>query len=113
VADLIVRRTQGVSAAFIKELMRRAAQFQIETGADTALQERSIDRALQDMVCAGGSLNVKLLGGATPPLLDADRASSTRITVARWSGHHARARGGAARRRRQCPKAARLCGRSR
>jgi hypothetical protein len=29
---------------------------------------------------AGGSLNLKLLGGATT-LLDADRAPSTRITV--------------------------------
>jgi hypothetical protein len=50
VVDLIVRRTQGVSAAFIKELMRRAAQFQIESGPDTVQQEGSIDRALDDMV---------------------------------------------------------------
>ena len=80
VIDLIVRRTQGVSAAFIKELMRRAAQFQIESGTDTVLQERSIDRALEDMVFGGGSLNLKLLGGATTAL-DAHRAFATRITV--------------------------------
>jgi len=78
--DTIVRRTQGVSAAFIKELMRRAAQFQIESGADTVLQERSVDRALEDMVFAGGSLNLKLLGGAATTL-DADRPSLTRITA--------------------------------
>jgi hypothetical protein len=78
--DVIVHRTQGVSAAFIKELMRRAAQFQIESGTDTALQERPIDRALEDIVFAGGSLNLKLLGGATTSL-DANRGSTTRITV--------------------------------
>ena len=78
--DAIVRRTQGVSAAFIKELMRRAAQFQIEGGPDTVSQERSIDHALQDIVFAGGSLNLKLLGGAATSL-DADRPSATRITI--------------------------------
>jgi hypothetical protein len=78
--DVIVRRTQGVSAAFIKELMRRAAQFQIESGPGAVLQERSVDRALEDMVFAGGSLNLKLLGGATTAF-DLDRAASTRITV--------------------------------
>lgn len=78
--DLIVRRTQGVSAAFIKELMRRAAQFQIESGLDAILQDTSIDRALEDMVFAGGSLNLKLLGGSTT-VLDVDRGSSTRITA--------------------------------
>src|SRR5206468_1971468 len=30
--DLVVRRTKGASPAFIRELMRRSAQFQIEQG---------------------------------------------------------------------------------
>ncbi len=85
IVDVIVRRTQGVSAAFIKELMRRAAQFQIESGPETVLQERSIDRALEDMVFAGGSLNLKLLGG-TATALDADGVLSTRITTTTLRG---------------------------
>jgi len=60
--------------------IRASTHSEIESGADTVLQERSVDRALEDMVFAGGSLNLKLLGGATTTL-DADRASSMRLTV--------------------------------
>jgi hypothetical protein len=61
--DLIVRRTKGVSAAFIKELMRRCAQFQIEAGSRKKLSQASVDAALEEMLFAGGSLNRRLLGG--------------------------------------------------
>jgi hypothetical protein len=61
--DLIVRRTQGVSAAFIKELMRRCAQFQIETTGSKVLVHTSVDAALEEMLFAGGALNRRLLGG--------------------------------------------------
>lgn len=61
--DLIVRRTKGVSAAFIKELMRRCAQFQIETSSGTLLTQSSVDAALEEMLFAGGALNRRLLGG--------------------------------------------------
>jgi ATPase family protein associated with various cellular activities (AAA) len=80
VVDTIVRRTKGVSAAFIKELMRRAAQFHIETGTDGALQEPAVNQALEDMVFAGGSLNLKLLGGAATAL---DAAQSNSHVIAR------------------------------
>jgi hypothetical protein len=60
--DLIVRRTNGVSAAFIKELMRRCAQFQIETSGDKLLTQASVDAALEEMLFAGGALNRRLLG---------------------------------------------------
>jgi hypothetical protein len=59
---LIVRRTKGVSAAFIKELMRRCAQFQIETSGNKALAQASIDAGLEEMLFAGGTLNRRLLG---------------------------------------------------
>jgi ATP-dependent 26S proteasome regulatory subunit len=62
VAD-IVRRTQGASPAFIKELMRRAAQCFLRDGADAELAREHIELALDDMLFSGGSLNVKLLGG--------------------------------------------------
>jgi ATP-dependent 26S proteasome regulatory subunit len=60
---LIVRRTKGVSGAFIKELMRRCAQFQIEGGAGNLLSEEVVNSALEEMLFAGGALNRRLLGG--------------------------------------------------
>lgn len=61
--DLIVRRTKGVSAAFIKEMMRRCAQFQIEVSDGKVLSQAALDAALDEMLFAGGSLNRRLLGG--------------------------------------------------
>jgi hypothetical protein len=61
--DLIVRRTKGVSAAFIKELMRRCAQFQFESSGGNLLAQASVDAALEEMLFAGGALNRRLLGG--------------------------------------------------
>lgn len=64
VRSLIVRRTKGVSPAFIKELMRRAAQFQVELQGGDVLSEQAVNAAIEEMVFIGGSLNLKLLGGA-------------------------------------------------
>jgi len=66
--DVVVRRTKGASPAFIKELMRRSAQFQIERGADSLLQRASVDAAIEEMVFVGGALNLKLLGGSSADL---------------------------------------------
>jgi hypothetical protein len=63
IRGLIVSRTKGVSAAFIKELMRRCAQFQIESAAGKVLRQEAVDAALEEMLFAGGSLNRRLLGG--------------------------------------------------
>jgi ATP-dependent 26S proteasome regulatory subunit len=59
----IARRTKNVSAAFIKELMRRATQYSIENGAGGEITLTEIDEALNEMMVVGGRLNVKLLGG--------------------------------------------------
>lgn len=56
------RRIGRVSPAFIKELMRRAAQVMLERGAREALEARDIDRALGDMLGAGGRLGARMLG---------------------------------------------------
>jgi hypothetical protein len=61
--EMIVRRTKGVSAAFIKELMRRCAQFQIEASAGNVLAQAAVDAALEEMLFAGGVLNRRILGG--------------------------------------------------
>ena len=66
--ELTVRRTKGASPAFIKELMRRAAQFQFEMRSDGKLQEAALDGALEEMVFSGGTLNLKLLGGSSTEL---------------------------------------------
>lgn len=59
-----VGRTKGVSAAFIKELMRRTAQSSIMRGRADVVTSQNIAEALDDMLFTGGALNVKLLGGA-------------------------------------------------
>jgi ATP-dependent Clp protease adapter protein ClpS len=58
------QRTNGVSAAFIKELMRRIAQASIIRDGGSTVGSEDISEALDDMLFAGGKLNVKLLGGA-------------------------------------------------
>ena len=63
VLDLIVRRSAGASAAFIKELMRRSAQFQIELQRGAVLHEDAVNAAIEEMVFGGGALNLRLLGG--------------------------------------------------
>jgi ATP-dependent Clp protease adapter protein ClpS len=64
VVDEAAQRTKGVSAAFIKELMRRIAQASIARDGATTVESGDIGEALDDMLFAGGKLNVKLLGGA-------------------------------------------------
>jgi AAA+ superfamily predicted ATPase len=64
VVGAIVRKTKGASAAFIKELMRRAAQFYIQDGNSGPLRLEELDSALEEILFSGGSLNAKLLGGS-------------------------------------------------
>lgn len=62
--DEAVRRTRGVSAAFIKELMRRTAQASIGRDGGATIRSTDLGEALDDMLFASGKLNIKLLGGA-------------------------------------------------
>jgi ATP-dependent 26S proteasome regulatory subunit len=73
--ELTVRRTKGASPAFIKELMRRAAQFQFEMKADGKLPQAALDGAIEEMVFSGGTLNLKLLGGSSTELGSASEPS--------------------------------------
>lgn len=54
-------RTEGMSAAFIKELMRRIAQAMIGR-ADEEVTVRVVKHAMDDMLFSGGQLNARLLG---------------------------------------------------
>ena len=64
VVEAIVAKTKNASPAFIKELMRRSAQYQLEASKDSLLAIQHVESALDEMLFCGGSLNVKLLGGA-------------------------------------------------
>jgi hypothetical protein len=64
VVEEAAQRTKGVSAAFIKEMMRRVAQASIARDGGATVEPGDIGEALDDMLFAGGKLNVKLLGGA-------------------------------------------------
>ncbi|HEY7309756.1 MAG TPA: ATP-binding protein [Gemmataceae bacterium] len=58
----VVERTERVSAAFIKELMRRSLQFHLERNGTGRIEWEDVESALDEMLFSGGSLNLKLLG---------------------------------------------------
>lgn len=63
-ADDIVSRTEGVSASFVKELMRRLAQYSIEREAGGTVDSDDVRQALEDMLSAKSALNLTILGGS-------------------------------------------------
>jgi ATP-dependent 26S proteasome regulatory subunit len=66
--DRLVDRTRGVSAAFIRELLRKAALLAAEESDDgLVVRDRQLDEALHDLVIEGGELTKTLLGGSPPP----------------------------------------------
>jgi hypothetical protein len=65
-ADSIVARTEGVSASFIKELLRRASPIAADEGGDLVVEDRHVTEALDELLVAGGTLTLRLLGGETP-----------------------------------------------
>jgi hypothetical protein len=62
--DAVVRKTKGASAAFVKELMRRAAQYYIQNNCSGPLHLQEVEGALEEMLFSGGSLNASLLGAS-------------------------------------------------
>jgi hypothetical protein len=58
-----VARTEGASAAFIKEMMRRTAQAGVVRGGAEVVTAYELAEALDEMMFTGGRLNIKLLGG--------------------------------------------------
>lgn len=65
VRQTIVERTAGVSAAFIKELMRRISQRVIEESTpDGPASKDHVIAALDEMMFGGGTLNAQLLGAS-------------------------------------------------
>jgi ATPase family associated with various cellular activities (AAA) len=65
--ESIVARTDGTSASFIKELLRRATLLAAEEGGELVLTDRHVFEALDELLVAGGTLTMRLLGGEPPP----------------------------------------------
>jgi hypothetical protein len=59
-----VERTSGASAAFIRELLRKAALFAADDGGDFEVKAKHFDEALHEMIVEGGDLTKSLLGAA-------------------------------------------------
>jgi ATP-dependent 26S proteasome regulatory subunit len=62
--DAYVERTAGASAAFIRELLRKAALFAADDGAALEVKSQHFDEALHEMIVEGGDLTKSLLGAA-------------------------------------------------
>jgi ATP-dependent 26S proteasome regulatory subunit len=60
--DAFVARTEGVSAAFIREPLRKAALLTAEAGNARVVETTHLDGALRELVVYGGSLTQSLLG---------------------------------------------------
>ena len=60
----LIARTENVSGAFIRELLRKAAVFAAEDDGQMplAVSDRHIEDALTELVVAGGTLTQSLLG---------------------------------------------------
>ena len=58
----LIDQTEGVSAAFIRELMRKAALFAADEGDELIVEDRHIEEALRELVFEGGELTKRLLG---------------------------------------------------
>jgi hypothetical protein len=65
--ESIISRTDGTSASFIKELLRRATLLAAEEGGELVLTDRHVFEALDELLVAGGTLTMRLLGGVPPP----------------------------------------------
>jgi hypothetical protein len=66
--DRWVEKTEGVSPAFIEQLLRRASLMAAERGENAvplSLQDEDMERALEDLVYFGGELTQRLLGYRT------------------------------------------------
>ena len=59
-----IQRTEGASAAFIRELLRKAALFAADEGSD-CIQDKHLNEAIYELVVEGGTLTRSLLGFAS------------------------------------------------
>lgn len=65
--DELVARTEGVSAAFVRELLRKAAVMAADEGDPIRVRDSHMEEALRELVVEGGQLTQRLLGVQRPP----------------------------------------------
>jgi hypothetical protein len=70
--DRLIQRTEGVSPAFIRELLRKAALLAVlpTAGADgdaIVVEAEHLDHAMRELVLDGGDLTSRLLGVRQQP----------------------------------------------
>jgi hypothetical protein len=73
--EALVAKTAGVSAAFLRELLRKAALAAADEGAGRVVEDRHVESALRELVVEGGHLTRTLLGFGSqaadyPPRMD-------------------------------------------
>ena len=61
-----VQRTEGASAAFIREMLRKAALFAADEESDR-IEDQHLEEAIHELVVEGGALTRSLLGFASRP----------------------------------------------
>jgi hypothetical protein len=64
--ERLLDQTEGVSAAFIRELLRKAALFAADEDTTLTVEDRHLAEALHELVVEGGDLTRRLLGAANP-----------------------------------------------
>ncbi len=62
--ERFIRQTEGVSPAFIRELMRKTALYAADEIGSVAIEDRHLAAALRELVVEGGTLTSVLLGAA-------------------------------------------------
>ena len=60
--ERLIARTAGVSAAFVRELLRKAALFAADEDSTIVVEDRHVEEALHELVVEGGPLTKSLLG---------------------------------------------------
>ncbi len=63
--ERVVDQTEGVSAAFLRELLRKAALLAADDHDPIVVEDRHVDAALHELVVDGGALTTRLLGAGT------------------------------------------------
>jgi hypothetical protein len=62
-----INRTEGASAAFIRELLRKATLFAADESSEVTLEDRHLEEALQELSIGKSELTRRLLGFKTTP----------------------------------------------
>lgn len=60
--DIFIKRTSGASAAFIAELVRKAALFAAPEGDPIVVRDKHLDEAMHELLLIGGAVTKSLLG---------------------------------------------------